>query len=1335
MVSNPFLLNKFFTLLLVCVLGFYKPDAAAVFTEINSPFKNPIIKIQQDQLGFIWIATAVSIQRFDGYQFEVLDLENIGDDALTKVTDFIITDNDLVYIATANKGLLEYAINTQAKPIKSPRINDTKIYKLLHDQKSLWVATDKALYQLENTQVRQFLYPDSKILVTNMIKNADNGLLLSAINSLYHFNFIDNSFQLIHYNQHNSSYIWSLAYSNQSGLLLSTEDGLYQGHSDLHSWKTIRPDLIQHQVRTLVTNDNQVWLGSVKNGLVSFNHHTHQNIANLQHFNTSNSRIKNNEINHLFLDRQGNLWVGFYNGQINLLGEQALAFGYNKGIEMDPSCTSSAKYIYHINEDQQHNIWLTTKDALIRLNAQEGRCDVINPWSINDFDQAAIPVTTFFPADGHAWAYFYRLGFIKFNNNALKPEVIEVHEVNRTDMVLYEFIKQKGNKFIFASSSGVMEYDTTERVFSSTNATEEQLNDTIINDVFPQPNNQYYLATTHGVAVYNFNQDLVSSLTSINQHLNHQDTNALYIDNQKNLWVGTNNSGLYKFDKNHELIKHYFQDQNIKIHQSISNIIADDNQHLWITTENGLIKLSTKSDQISAYTTANGLQSDHFNSGAAIKTQSGQIYLGGVNGYNAFFPSEVFDQPLPEIAISELKRFNQLILPNQDYQGFKISQSIAYLKKLAVSHQDYIISFSFTDLNYLNPETSQFAYKLSGFDPDWNYVLSNNRTATYTNLPRGEFRFLVKSTDLTGQWRKENKSIMLEVSPPPWLSWWALCSYVLLLVALVYLYVKLKTKSNQKIADMLRFEVKEKTLELNSQKQTVESLLAKKNELFSHVSHEFRTPLTLILGPIKELLNRQINEDDINSLNTVNRNANRLLSLVEQLLQIARVSDFKKVITKPQKTKSQVKSLVDSFQHLAQIKKIKLQLNVNQQTVIDVSEQFIDAVLGNLLSNAIKYTPIGGEVTVRAVECDGLFVLSVQDNGPGLSDEQKYDIFKRFKRLDVHQDIDGIGIGLAVVKEVVKVNRGLIEVESEFGVGSDFIVKVPLSETTEAEELFTVSTLVKQLQNEPNISSRPIPQAIDTSEDVTLNTVLVIEDNRDMREHILNIVNPHYNCFSAENGVKGLATAIEQIPDIIISDVMMPEMDGFKVARIIRADERTSHIPLMLLTALNDKTNRIKGWRENVDAYMTKPFDRDELLAQLENMLTIRDILKSKAAQSIKHGASKNITLAKIDRQFIEKLNEVIALNYQDPMLNRTKIASKMAVSERQLQRKVKALIDQNPIDMLREFRLNQAKIFLKDGYQVSQVADDCGFNSLSYFSQCFKAQFGMSPKKYQQAN
>ena len=533
---------------------------------------------------------------------------------------------------------------------------------------------------------------------------------------------------------------------------------------------------------------------------------------------------------------------------------------------------------------------------------------------------------------------------------------------------------------------------------------------------------------------------------------------------------------------------------------------------------------------------------------------------------------------------------------------------------------------------------------------------------------------------------------------------------------------------------MLRIEVAKQTQEINNQKLKVESLLAKKNELFANVSHEFRTPLTLILGPINKLLNTSLPHSSIKDLKMVNRNANRLLTMIEQLLQLSKVSSEEKPQFYPVKTNTHVHEIVESFRPLAQQKRIELSLENNDRAAIKTTTDALEIVLGNLLSNAIKYTPIGGKVSITSSIENNRVNIRVKDTGSGLTEQQQKDIFNRFERLDLHQNIQGIGIGLSVVESLMSVNKGNIDIVSESGKGSIFTVSfetidIDFEEPQNNSESLLLKQLTKDVETEDS--------GDDSGDDSQSNpkrlkeTILIIEDNRDMRNHIADTLNDTYHCLKADRGKAGIVLALKHVPDVIICDVMMPEMDGFQVSRIMRSDTRTSHIPLVLLTALHDRESRIKGWREHVDVYLTKPFDAQELLLQLENILVIRNILKKKAGQQIKVGQKNNSDLPKRDQLFVDKLSELITKKYKNPLYLRTQIASDMAISERQLQRKLKALIDKNPMDLLREYRLSQAAIMLKDGYRVNITSDECGFNSVAYFSQCFKALYGMSPKTY----
>ncbi len=1313
---------------LTIILGPLEASSTTVFDplsvngyDFNARIRSPI----QDESGFVWFSSKNSIWRFDGYQVtninDLLNTENID----LNRSRFIYQDKTGVFwLGTQNgklytiKNSIENLVVEGSDSTEKP-MNFSAITEL---NGTIWLATQNELLAINDSQISQHPYPAkyNNSIINSLVSKDDDIYIVTSTDMLL-FSSKTKHFKPVQFEtSKDAPDLRSLQLFDQK-FWLATDHGVYIKSYGETQWRPFLPELLDMKIRTISVDSKYVWVATILNGLFRVS----KTNGTIKHFTQQKTLggISSNELTDVMLDQSGLVWLFHFNGSVDIYDNTKESFGFNQ-LHNNSDCLPAKTYYDFL--DTTNNYWLLSQSAVTKINKSSGQCSHFTQLSASNTDALInrTPLSLTQDKQGLIWIGSTD-GILKIDaENQMSLSVSGHRNINHIAPV-------DNQHLLTTTDSGPFLFNKNTNKIQPL-GTADQYKNVRFSDVLKTPTDQYFFASNNGV-LYTDNVGAVP-LTKAMPDLSMGIVNSIILDRHKHFWAGTEDQGIFVFNQSFQLLAHI---QLPKLDGSVIpaySLLADDYNSIWVSTNNGLLQYNDQFELVHQYSTSNGLQGLRFNLGASHKAKDGMIMFGGRNGYNAFYPDQLkLFEHAPKMAISRLSRFNQTVIPNQHNNDFLIEQEINQLKQLTLTHLDYVIGFEFSALSYANPRDNQYQYKLEGFDPNWNAVDADNRIATYTNLPSGQFTFKVKGSNHNNNWSIEPKTLSITVLPPPWLTWWAISSYVILTLLAIYWYIQRKIKTNQMIAERLRIEVAEKTKELNIQKQTVESLLVKKNELFSNVSHEFRTPLTLILGPIKELLVKQQQPQDIKSLKMINRNANRLLSLVEQLLQIARVSNFNTIKTAPQKTQNQLQSLVESFQHMAKNKRIDLQLVNNDQSTIDVTDQFIDAVMGNLISNAIKYTPSGGSVDVSAQTSNDTLVLTVKDTGSGLSPDEQNDIFKRFKRLDSHQSIDGIGIGLSVVEEVVKVNQCEIKVNSELGVGSEFTVWVPLSDVIEVDDNQSISSLITQLQAE-SLEPIPQPQSSNTiSEDNNLNTVLVIEDNHDMRNHIVGIVEPHYNCLAAENGVKGVACAIEQIPDLIISDVMMPEMDGFKVARIIRSDQRTSHIPFILLTALNDKVNRIKGWRENVDAYMTKPFDRDELLIQLENMLTIRDILKKKAGQEFSKGKSPTSSLPEKDQQFIDKLIETIQLKYQDPILNRAKLATEMAVSDRQLQRKVKALIDQNPMDMLREYRLNKAKELLKKGYQVSQVGDNCGFNSISYFSQCFKAQFGMSPKKYQQ--
>ncbi|MBL4772820.1 MAG: response regulator, partial [Alcanivoracaceae bacterium] len=613
---------------------------------------------------------------------------------------------------------------------------------------------------------------------------------------------------------------------------------------------------------------------------------------------------------------------------------------------------------------------------------------------------------------------------------------------------------------------------------------------------------------------------------------------------------------------------------------------------------------------------------------------------------------------------------------------------------------------------------------------------ANERKATYTNLKPGDYTFQVKATNKDGVWSQNPKELKIKVYPAPWLSLWAYFIYFLVIIFLIWAFIRYKTIASRNRAQQLEVTVAARTYEVNMQKKMVESLLDHKNEVFANITHEFKTPLALILGPVEQLVKKTEYAQGSDELNMIQRNAQRLILMVGQILKLSEAELDKEVIRESQAVKPILTMLYESFKPLATHKNIELVLENCNDVNVYATPECLEIVVGNLLSNALKFTNSGGEIHLSSELKGQQISISVKDTGTGIDEKDLGKIFNRFTRLDAHKSIQGTGIGLSVVKEITQANDGQVVVTSVWKEGSEFKLLFPVTTIAANEELsqHMVDQLVDNTENELLIKQ---VQIYKTQEHVVNGVqVLVIEDNLDMQTHIGNVLKDRFNCMFAERGKEGIALALTEVPDIVICDVMMPGMDGYQVTRILRHDSRTSHIPIILLTALNTKESRIKGWRENIDVYVTKPFDATELNVQLDNILTIRKILQQKTNKALKGNDSLlTLDLSKQDLKFIEKLKDIIGENFPNEYFQKANLASKMAVSERQLQRKVKALIDENPMDMLRNYRLEKAAIKLKEGYQIGLVGDECGFSSGSYFGKCFKNKYGMTPKKYQQMN
>ncbi|MCB1585666.1 MAG: response regulator [Xanthomonadales bacterium] len=1266
--------------------------------------------IEKDLSGFLWVGTIDGLYKFDGYQFTKIS-NPVGRKNIY-IKSLLVDDENFLWVNTRENGLFRYKdlMWEEIKFSKSFVSNSVQVSSLELISGGIWLGTKDGvgIFSKENHEV----VPLESIANKNVgsLSEYKKEVIIGADGKIIFLDLSNMNIETYTIPGNNEQvYIHDLTVYEDI-VWIATSTGLERFDMNSKEFLIHFEELRDTRVKKIIENSGKIWVSTIDKGIFYI-----ENNKIIYHFYYSNDRTSfSDQFIYTIYISDNLLWVGnFYNG-LNVLDIKSLNFTYENNSKDSFYCSRSSK-IYSFYPVNNAIMLFGTSDGLIEYDRLSGRCDRMSN-NNNDIDLLVYDIKKF----NQIFYISTSQGLYTLDSDS---NILIESGFNRVTLFSYF---DSGYLYL-GTMNGLFKYDIKTQNYHKVNLTDK------IGFLIYKKNSagKHFFLTTEDL-IYTLKDNNFTRLDIVNNSINGAITSFSF--NNDELVVGTLNNGIYKFNTEFQLTS----SNPLNYEVSVNSILSDQENKYWLGTNNGLLHMDFKKNKVIKYQDIAGLDTNVYLQNSALRTVDGEFFFGLSSGMVSFYPQDIKTHSAPpNIVLTEFKRFGKQVVPNLKQDDFLLEKSINELESLELTHKDYVIGFEFAALDFAAPEKNQYAYKLEGFDPDWTYVSADERTATYTNLPSGNYTFRVKGSNKDGVWNEEGKSLKVEVYPAPWLSWWAYTIYVFTFFALLSWYLHRKNKRNLMITNMLKEQVEERTSELQVQKQKVETLLVKKNEMFANVSHEFRTPLTLILGPVHKLLKSNLRYEDIKSLKMVNRNANRLLTMIEQLLLLARVSGSEKIVFKPQLVAHQVLSIYEIFKPLAEEKGIGFILKENRPLAINVVENTVDTILGNLVSNAIKYTPHGGKVTVSSYTNDGQAIIQVSDTGCGLDENQKNEIFNRFQRLDSHTNIDGVGLGLSVVEEMVKINNGTIKVESKKGVGSTFTVifdEIDAQEVSETPENNN-HRLVSQLARNSSLEFEKQQNDVFFLGNKKNDTILIIEDNDDMREHIKDTLKDHFYCIVTNRGKSGVALAIEYVPDIILCDVMMPEMDGFKVSRIIRSDSRTSHIPLVLLTALHEKQYRIKGWRENIDAYLTKPFDNQELILQLNNILTIRNLLKQKAKEHVKAG--KNVDMAsdlpKVDQNFINKLNKIIADNYKNSNLQRPQIASAMAVSTKQLQRKLKALIDKNPMDLLKEYRLTKAAELLKDGYQVSFVSDECGFNSLSHFSQVFKEQYGTPPKKYQQ--
>ncbi len=775
-------------------------------------------------------------------------------------------------------------------------------------------------------------------------------------------------------------------------------------------------------------------------------------------------------------------------------------------------------------------------------------------------------------------------------------------------------------------------------------------------------------------------------------------------------------------------------------------ILEDDAGNLWVSTNNGISRFNEQKGEFRNFSSVDGLQAKEFTRGSALKTRDGEFFFGGVNGFNSFFPDKIFDNPhVPPVYITDFMIYGKQVRPGQEKSP--LHSHISDTRKIILDHDQNVFSFEVSALNYTQAEENQYAYKLVGYDDDWQYI-GNRRNIYYTKVPQGNYVLKVKGSNNDAIWNEAGSFLEIIVRPPWYATWWAYTLYAIFGVVLFVLY-----QNNLIHKERLKSDLKLEHMEL-AKMHEVDQL---KSNFFANISHEFRTPLTLILGPLKAMYAGRFEGDLKSQLKMMIRNGERLLRLINQLLDLSKLEEGKmKLKACEYDFVDFAKQIFGSFDELAKSNKIKLVFESNESEIkLYFDPDKMEKVLFNLLSNAVKFTGSEGEVKVRLsttrsvgytkVKADhkGQYLLvEISDNGIGISSSELKSIFNRFYQAGNSLDGEtrGTGIGLSLTKELVELHKGSIAVNSEPGEGTTFCIYLPLgSEHLTQDEIARKSGLAGLSERGINDfdslleSQNGDEKSRDSAKPRTNTpTILVIEDNEDLRNYIYSQLKDDYYVLVAKNGLEGFEMAFEWLPKLIISDVMMPGIDGFELCKKLKSEEKTGHIPVVLLTAKVSSENQNHALKNGADYYITKPFDAENLKLRVANIISSRAKLQDSIENSNILIKPKNVKLPSADEIFLKRAMDCIESNMSNPEFGVEAFGDAMGISRMQLYRKLKGLTGYSANDFIKSMRLKRACQLLETGeLNISEVTYEVGFNDLKHFRACFKKEFGVNPSQF----
>ena len=1327
--------------------------------------QSPISTIIKDSKGFVWLGNWKGLARYDGYTFRTFQHQANNPKSIShnRINSIIEDRHKQLWIGTSN-GLNRYNPATEVfkridiKEIKGGRnyiasvINDsdgkiwvatfagvklvdtlqwvlkelpnlkdksatdltTSVTFTLFEDAShqIWVGTKNGVKYFNPTTKKLAIIPsaissctelmNTKIIVIKQDKSG-NLWFGSETNGLFKYDAKNNTVTTFKHQEGNSQSILSnwirdIYAKDETNILIGTRNGLsiYNAITKKYtnySHNSLDPDgLNDNSIWSFMQDESAgIWIGTFSNGLNVYNP-ANANFSNVvERLGSSKEGLSHRLVNALIEDQEGSLWLG-----TSGLEHLHLKTKQNKFFEVRNNANQTRNGVKSFAKDENGNLWMGTLDGLCYFNTTTKETK-----------------------------------FFKFN----------ITQGKLSENLINAIATEKGAVWAGTNGGGLQHLKADGSYITYTHQPKDKnsISDNFVTVLLKDAQQNMWVGTQNGLNYYQTKTNTFKkySKSKAPYTLNNNSITTLLKDSKDRLWIGTEGGLNY-----YHTITNKFYALNEKAELTdniIRSIVEDDQGDIWLSTDNGIYRLhfkvfnlpfQVKDIEITHYDAKDGLASNQFSTNASLKLASGELFFGGINGLSSFFPNKIsVNKMKPKVAFTDFLIRNKNV--TIDSSGSPLKESITFAKKIELNHNEGYITIKFAALNFINPEKNQYAYKMEGIrGEDWHYS-GTQREANYTNLLPGRYTFMVKAANNDGIWNDEPIRLQIIVLPPWWQTWWAFLSYMAIASYIGYTIYKF-VKNRAQLKRDLYLE------HLQSERQN--ELHQMKIDFFTNISHEIRTPLTLILGPLEKMvLTTGANGPIHQQLIQVQNNANRLMRLVTELL------DFRKAESGHMKLSYSLCNIVKfteeiylSFQNLAIDKRISYRF-IREEEEINVyfDKDHFEKVIFNLLSNAFKFTPEGGEISVSLKNLGDHIALQITDNGKGISPKNMEKLFNRF--FQVYNDEvsnSGYGIGLALSKSIVELHKGKIEVSSERKL-TTFTVTLPTGSSHLDQEM-----LIPEFMNSDNpvhyylqSQANTIITAPDATSEEIKYTLLIIEDNQELRSFIKQSFQDQYQIVEAADGVEGLEKTIQIMPDLIISDVMMPEMDGLELCRRIKIDERINHIPIILLTARAAYIHQINGLEKGADAYITKPFSVQVLALNVKNIIATKEAGRQKFVRELLINPQP-IAVKSQDDKFLVKLMAIIESHLDDTDFEVNTIVEEIGMSKTVLYKKVQAITNLSVADLIKSIRLKKAALLLESNQlSIAEIAFAVGFSDRKYFSKEFKKLYHISPSEYIAAN